>query len=112
MTGFQDIAVAQIASKGARQLFKLLIFPNVHLLRTPSSTSQRRRGRRTLTSEQAREMVRVREARRAYRRFRELCFWSYDPDLIITGADVPWVVEMLRKHGNRQAGEVADTLCR
>jgi hypothetical protein len=71
-----------------------------------------RRSKRTLTTEQAREMVKVREARRAYRRFRELCFWSYDPELIITGADVPWVVEMLRKHGNRQAGEVADTLCR
>jgi len=45
VTGFQDIEVAQIASKGARQLFKPLIFANVYLLRTPSSTSQRRRGR-------------------------------------------------------------------
>lgn len=71
-----------------------------------------RRSRRTLTPEQSKAMLKVREARRAFRRFRTLCFWSYDPNLRITIDDVMWVAETLRKHGNRQAWEVADSLCR
>jgi len=71
-----------------------------------------RRSRRTLTSEQSRAMVKVREARRAFRSFRALCFWSYDPNMTITIDDVPWVAETLRKHGNRQAWEIAESLCR
>lgn len=71
-----------------------------------------RKSRRTLTPEAAREMVRVREARRAFRRFRTRCFWSYRPDLAIGTADIPWVVEQLRKHGNREAWRVANRLCR
>ncbi len=68
--------------------------------------------RRTLSPEQAREMVRIREARRAYHRFYHRCFWSYAPDLIIGSADIPWVIEQLRKHGGRRAWEVAARLCR
>ena len=56
-------------------------------------------------------MVRVREARRAYRRFFHLCFWSYAPGLKISAADVPWVAEQLRKHGGREAWETAARLC-
>ena len=70
------------------------------------------KSRRTLDPEAARDMVRVREARRAFRRFRATCFWSYRPDLIIQSADVPWVAEQLRKHGNREAWRVAARLCR
>jgi hypothetical protein len=57
-------------------------------------------------------MVRVREARRAYRKFRTLCFWSYRPDLVIGPADVPWVAEQLMTHGNREAWEAGVKLCR
>ena len=71
-----------------------------------------RRSRRTLDAETARGMVRVREARRAYRRFRHSCFWSYRPDLVIRAADVPWVAEQLMKHGNREAWQVGVRLCR
>lgn len=71
-----------------------------------------RRSRRSLASETAREMVRVREARRAFSRFRTQCFWSYDPNLTIGVADVPWVAEQLRRHGNREAWHVAAKLCR
>jgi hypothetical protein len=60
----------------------------------------------------ARDMVRVREARRAFQQFRTRCFWSYRPDLVIRLADVPWVAEQLRKHGNRAAWEIAERLCR
>jgi hypothetical protein len=71
-----------------------------------------RKSRRVLTPDAARNMVRVREARRAYRRFRVACFWSYAPDLIITAADVPWVAEQLMRHGDRAAYLVGARLCR
>lgn len=71
-----------------------------------------RKSRRSLDPETARAMVRVREARRAFRRFRAMCFWSYRPDLVIGIEDVPWVVEQLRKHGNREAWRAAAKLCR
>jgi len=71
-----------------------------------------RKSRRTLDAGTARAMVRVRQARRAFRRFRSTCFWSYRPDLVIGAGDVPWVAEQLRKHGNREAWRVAETLCR
>jgi hypothetical protein len=70
-----------------------------------------RKSRRTLAPDAAREMVRVREARRAFRRFRTTCFWSYRPDLIIGTADVAWVAEQLRRYGNREAWRVAARLC-
>ncbi len=71
-----------------------------------------RKSRRALDADEARNMVRVREARRAYRRFHTQCFWSYDPDYQVTLADVPWVVEQLRKHGGRSAWMKAAELCR
>ena len=71
-----------------------------------------RTSRRVLTPEAAREMVRVREARRLYRRFRARCFWSYDPEYQIGKGDVAWVVEQLKKHGGRDAWEAAVKLCR
>ena len=69
------------------------------------------RSRRTLDPETAREMVRVREARRAYRKYHTLCFWSYRADLVITRDDIDWVAEQLRKHGNRDAWLAAARLC-
>jgi hypothetical protein len=68
--------------------------------------------KRDLSPQDARAMVSVREARRAYRRFYARCFWSYLPDLKVTVADVPWVAEQLRKHGGREAWRVAARLCR
>ena len=71
-----------------------------------------RKSRRTLDPEAARGMVRVREARRAYRRFHAECFWSFDPEYRIGSSDIAWVVEQLRKHGGRDAWETAGKLCR
>jgi hypothetical protein len=71
-----------------------------------------RKSRRTLDPETARTMVKVREARRAFRRFRSMCFWSYRPDLIIRAEDVAWVAEQLMKHGNRKAWHAGARLCR
>ena len=69
------------------------------------------KSRRNLDPETARSMVRVREARRAYRRFHPQCFWSYDPNYRIGASDVPWVVEQLRRHGGRDAWRAAEKLC-
>jgi hypothetical protein len=71
-----------------------------------------RKSRRVLDPKTAREMVRVREARRAYRRFHAECFWSFDPSYRVGPSDVGWVVEQLRKHGGRDAWETARKLCR
>jgi hypothetical protein len=71
-----------------------------------------RKSRRTLDAETARAMVRVREARRAFQRFRTTCFWSFRPDLTIGPEDVSWVAEQLMKHGNREAWRAGTRLCR
>jgi hypothetical protein len=71
-----------------------------------------RKSRRALDPEMARTMVRVREARRAFRRFRTMCFWSCRPDLEIGVDDVAWVAEQLMKHGNRDAWNAGVRLCR
>ncbi len=70
------------------------------------------KSRRTLDPQTARDMVRVREARRAYRRFQTSCFWSYRPDLTIGLQDVDWVAETLMKNGNREAWRIGRRLCR
>lgn len=70
-----------------------------------------RKSRRRLTPEQARRMVRVREARKAFRRFHARCFWSAPPDLRITDEDIPWVAQKLREQGGREGWEAAQRLC-
>ena len=70
-----------------------------------------RKSRRELSPEQAKRMVKVREARRAYRNFYAQCFWSFKKDLRVSFEDIPWVVENLRKNGNRRAWELAEKLC-
>jgi hypothetical protein len=71
-----------------------------------------RKSRRALDPDTARRMVRVREARRAYRKFHTRCFWSYRPDLEIGMEDVEWVARTLMKQGDREAWEAGRRLCR
>jgi len=71
-----------------------------------------RRSRRKLDSATARDMVRVREARRAFRAFHAACFWSYDPSYLPSLADVPWVSEQLMRHGGRRGWDLGARLCR
>ena len=70
------------------------------------------RSRRQLSPEQARDMVRVREARRAFRAFHTQCFWYLRPDLVATLDDVPEIVRGLRRHGGRKGFLTAARLCR
>lgn len=69
------------------------------------------KSRRELAPQTAKNMVRVREARRAFRNFYTQCFWSFDEQYKIHLHDIPWVVEQLRKHGNHQAWKIAESLC-
>jgi hypothetical protein len=69
-----------------------------------------KKSRRALTPQAARDMVRVREARRAFREFRSSCFWSHDPGYPIKLRDVPWVAEQLMKHGGRRGWEIGAKL--
>jgi hypothetical protein len=71
-----------------------------------------RAGKRALTREEARNMVKVREARRAFRTFHASCFWSSDPDYVVTLVDVPWVAKQLMTHGGRRGWELGAKLCR
>ena len=71
-----------------------------------------RKSRRTLDPETARAMVRVREARRAFREFHADCFWYCRKDLEIGPADVEWVAETLKKNGDMKAWRMAGRLCR
>lgn len=57
-------------------------------------------------------MVRIRQAKRAYRAFHARCFWSYPVDLTIGSDDVEWVIDGLRRNGGRDAWLVAEALCR
>jgi hypothetical protein len=68
--------------------------------------------RRRLSAESARDMVRAREAQRAFRDFHAQCFWSEDPNYRVTGADVPWVAERLMRYGGRKGWERGAKLCR
>ena len=70
-----------------------------------------RKSRRHLSSEEAPDMVRVREARRAFREFHAQCFWYMPPDLEITLEDVPEVARGLRLHGGRRGFLLAARLC-
>jgi len=71
-----------------------------------------KRSRRSLDSDTARNMVRVREARRAFRRYHARCFWSFDPEYRVTQNDIEWVAEHLKKHGDRAAWILGGRLCR
>ena len=69
------------------------------------------RSRRTLRPEQARAMVRIREARRAYREFHDRCFWSSPSTYQVREGDIPWVIEQLQAHGGSRGWERASRLC-
>ncbi len=70
------------------------------------------RSRRRLSAEDARNMVRIREARRAFKAFHAQCFWYLKDDMRITLADVDAIVRGLRQNGGRRGFLLAAKLCR
>lgn len=71
-----------------------------------------RKSRRRLEPVEARSMVAVREARRAFRNFKAQCFWSFDPDWSIHREQLPLVIDTLREEGDARAFAVARRLYR
>lgn len=69
-----------------------------------------RKSRRTLDPDTARAMVRVREARRAFRRYRDECFATVAADREIGQEDVAWVAEHLIRLGSSEARKVGSRL--
>lgn len=69
------------------------------------------KSRRTLSKEQSKNMLKVREARRAFKKCFGQCFWSFDPNYRITLNDISWVIEQLQKHGNRYTMRYVEKLC-
>ena len=61
-------------------------------------------------------MVAIRLARKSFHDFRAHCFWSYDSAMRITGNEVAWVAEQLRRNGDRaawqRAAKIQKLLCR
>jgi len=70
------------------------------------------KSRRRLSADDARDMVRIREAKRAFRLYRAQCFWYMPENLNITLADVPEIARGLRQNGGRQGFLLAERLCR
>ena len=70
------------------------------------------KSRRKLSSADARNMVRVREARRAFSEFHAQCFWFLRQDMKVGLDDVPEIVRGLRQNGGRRGFLVAAKLCR
>jgi len=70
------------------------------------------KSRRSLSSEAAHDMVRVREARKTFREFHAQCFWFMRPDLRVTVDDIPELVRGLRQNGGRRGFLLAAKLCR
>ena len=85
--------------------------PAVRKYRSVLGRKGGRISRRALSSQAARAMVKVREARRAFQTFRTQCFWSAAPDYVVTLADVPWVAKQLMAYGGRAGWELGAKLC-
>ena len=56
--------------------------------------------------------TRIERAQRLFEAYRAQCFWHMRPDLIVTAADVPAIVQGLRAHGGRAGFLAAEDLCR
>jgi hypothetical protein len=56
--------------------------------------------------------TRVERAQLLFEQYRAQCFWHMRPDLVVTDADLPAIVEGLRVHGGRAGFLAAEELCR
>ena len=62
--------------------------------------------------EDAQEVVRIREARLAFRQYHAQCFWFMREDMQISATDIPEIAKGLRLHGGHRGMELAERLCR
>lgn len=69
------------------------------------------KSRRSLSPETAKNMVKIREARRIFKKYHSRCFWSFDPQYKVQLSDLAWLIEQLKKNGDRKLRELASKLC-
>lgn len=55
---------------------------------------------------------RVELARRAFKDFFGQCFWSCDPNLVVTEKHLPLIMRNLRLHGGHRGYRIVAELCR
>jgi hypothetical protein len=67
--------------------------------------------RRTLTPSEAKNMVRIREARHAFKNYYSRCFWYMPSDLVVAPSDIPEIARGLRTNGGREGFLLAARLC-
>jgi len=70
-----------------------------------------KKSRRVLSAKDARNMVRVREAGRAFKAFHAQCFWYMPKDMKVMLEDLPEIVRGLRQNGGRRGFLLASRLC-
>ena len=70
------------------------------------------KSRRRLSSKEAQDMVRTREARRAFKKYYAQCFWYMRRDRVIRPEDIPEIARGLRQNGGRDGFRLAAKLCR
>lgn len=70
-----------------------------------------KKSRRVLDPAIAKEMVRIREARKLFKKYYTQCFWSFDPEYKIEKKDISWVANQLMKNGNKQTWLEGRSLC-
>ncbi len=70
------------------------------------------KSRRTLDPKTARLMVDLREARRAFKKYYNQCFWSSPSDYIVKSKDIQWVAKQIMTHGGREGWKIGAKLCR
>lgn len=69
------------------------------------------KSKRKLSAEDARMMVKLREARRAYKKYYAMCFWHMKEDLIPKRKDLSIIAKYLKRYGDRQAYIIGRKLC-
>jgi len=69
------------------------------------------KSRRILDSEDAKNMVRIREAKRAFKKYYAQCFWFMREDLEINLENISEIINGLRQNGGRQGFLLAAKLC-
>lgn len=69
------------------------------------------KSRRKLSPSEATLMVKIREAKKAFKEYYSLCFWHLKPDLKITRDNLHLIVKGLKNHGDRRAFNIASRLC-
>lgn len=69
-------------------------------------------GQSQVTADADAQARRVELAQRAFKEFFAQCFWSCDPNLVVTEKHIPLIMRNLRLHGGHRGYRIVAELCR